>query len=199
MTSEHSYTEVPRQSTDPVATLERHDIPEPLILFVCTANICRSPAAEAVARFRYGQQGLRFASAGFLVDGKPMEPNMAKALNAAAGIPPLDHRSRRITPEILDSADLVVTMESRHVQDLVIEDGAAFDKIVPLKEAIHIANRTDANNLISLLNQLQDRDPVSYLDARWDVEDPYKRSRRRYRKSANEIVQLVDALVGRLS
>ncbi|MGI9615234.1 MAG: low molecular weight protein arginine phosphatase, partial [Acidimicrobiales bacterium] len=38
------------------------------ILFVCTANICRSPAAEALARHRYGEQDALFRSAG-LLDG----------------------------------------------------------------------------------------------------------------------------------
>ncbi|MCA0290277.1 MAG: hypothetical protein LCH82_01215 [Actinobacteria bacterium] len=47
------------------------------VLFVCTANISRSPYAELVARARYGGRGIRFASAGVPgTVGRSLDPEM---------------------------------------------------------------------------------------------------------------------------
>ena len=51
----------------------------------------------------------------------------------------------------------------------------------------------------TLVAQLTTRDPLVYLNGeRWDVDDPYKRSRRRYRKAVDQISGLVDEVIGSL-
>ena len=52
------------------------------ILFVCTANICRSPAAEYLARHRFGEEAALFRSAGFMFDGRESPKELASALDA---------------------------------------------------------------------------------------------------------------------
>lgn len=168
------------------------------VLFVCTANICRSPAAEVVARDHFGEQRFVFRSAGFLENGRPFEPDMAKAI-AKLGIDVAgDHRSAVIGADILAKSSIVFTMEARHVQNIVIEDETAFERVIPLKEASELIEERRLRGVDGLLAAMTDRDPMRYLDRRWDVEDPYKRSRRHYKRSAAEIVELVDRVIGAL-
>ncbi len=170
----------------------------PQILFVCTANICRSPAAEVIARYRFGESRLTFRSAGFLENGRIFEPDMAKAVTKL-GIDVDDaHRSSVIDSELLASSALILTMEARHVQNIVIEDDQAFERVIPLKEAAELIDQRGIAGLDGLLAAMVDRDPMRYLDRRWDVEDPYKRARRHYRRSASEIRDLVERVIGSL-
>ncbi len=168
----------------------------PQILFVCTANICRSPAAEAIARDRFGEQRFRFRSAGFLEKGRIFEPDMAKAVAKLGVNISGDHESSVIDTEMLHASSLVLTMEARHVQNIVIEADAVFDRVIPLKEAAELIDERRIGSLEGLLAAMVDRDPMRYLDRRWDVEDPYKRSRRHYKRSAAEIVDLVNRVIG---
>ncbi len=168
------------------------------ILFVCTANICRSPAAEVIARDRFGEARWSFRSAGFLENGRVFEPDMAKAV-AKLGVNVDDrHRSSVIDTEKLAVSSLILTMEARHVQNIVIEDDLAFERVIPLKEAAELIQQRGITGLDGLLAAMVDRDPMRYLDRRWDVEDPYKRARRHYRRSAAEINELVGTVIGAL-
>ena len=92
------------------------------VLFICTGNTCRSPMAEGIARQLLDDgavegvdSGLFIASAGvFASDGVPISPESADAL-ARRGIQ-ADIRSTRLTPEMIQKADLVLGMTSSHVQ-----------------------------------------------------------------------------------
>ena len=163
---------------------------EPLrVLFVCTAKICRSPAAELIARQRIGEFQHLFRSAGFLYDGREMADPMQTELARRGLAGSTDHRSHIVDPDTLAAADLVLTMESAHLQDLVVKDRAYFDKTIPLREA---AERLDSRTPLPLfLAELSTRQPSAYLDDRWDIADPYKRSPRHYR----DTVELLDELV----
>ncbi|MEZ5379075.1 MAG: hypothetical protein R2733_21430 [Acidimicrobiales bacterium] len=179
------------QNDDPTAS-------RPQILFVCTANICRSPAAETIARDRFGEARFRFRSAGFLEHGRPFEPDMAKAVAKLGVAVPGDHRSAVIDADLLASSALILTMEARHVQNIVIEDERAFERVLPLKEAVELIERRGINGLDGLLAAMVDRDPMRYLDRQWDVDDPYKRGRRHYKRSAAEIQELIGKAIGAL-
>ncbi|WP_372748704.1 low molecular weight protein-tyrosine-phosphatase [Litorivivens sp.] len=91
------------------------------ILFVCTGNICRSPAAEYLLKHQLnqaGRVGITVSSAGLgaLVD-HPVEDNVA-ALLSADGIDPSAHRARKISSSMTNSADLILTMESHQLDEL---------------------------------------------------------------------------------
>ncbi len=91
------------------------------ILFVCSANTCRSPLAEAIAR-RSIEQGLLgaggdvfVASAGvFAVGGQPPTPEAIAALSAL-GIEH-DGLSKPLRPEMIRNADVVFCMTAAHVE-----------------------------------------------------------------------------------
>ncbi len=170
--------------------------PSRQVLFVCTANICRSPAAEAIARQYFGESTFGYRSAGFLEVGRPIEPDMAKALGKLdVSVGP--HRSSVVDDHLLAGSDLVLTMEARHIQNIVLENESVFGKILPLKEAAEMVD-LGAHGLDGLLTAMEGREAIRYLDRRWDVDDPYKRGRRQYRRSVVEIAALVDKVVGAL-
>lgn len=163
------------------------------VLFVCTANICRSPAAEHLARRHAGATGPSFSSAGLLRGGVPCPPNLVRVL-ADRGVDVSQHRSRSLAPDIIAEADLIATMEAQHVREVVTMDPSALAKTVPLLELDRVLRqRTDVDGLLALL---AGRDPRAYLGTGGtdDVPDPYGRSRRQYRRA----VDLIDQVVGRL-
>ncbi|MEO0491888.1 MAG: hypothetical protein AAF081_00580 [Actinomycetota bacterium] len=172
---------------------------EPLrVLVVCTANICRSPAAEALLRTGAIEQGLdvEVSSSGFLFDGEPASPMMVTVMGER-GIDLADHRSRVTTASMVDEADLVVTMERRHGRDLAAACGprgiftlkgavAALGAVDPVIADPHerLAAADDAREHGDLLGDGPD-----------EIADPYGRSARVNRKTADELRDLTSELL----
>lgn len=84
------------------------------VLFLCSGNICRSPVAEAVARVRFGDGTLEFASAGLeTIDGHgPSSGSVAWA--GTRGLDLGGHRSRQVTVERLEGVAWVIGMTRGH-------------------------------------------------------------------------------------
>lgn len=76
------------------------------IYFLCTGNSCRSQMAEGWAK-KYLGHDWNVKSAGLEAHG--LNPNAVKAMNEV-GIDITSHTSDVIDPEILNNADLVVTL-----------------------------------------------------------------------------------------
>ena len=93
---------------------ERHVVKT--ILFVCTANICRSPTAKAIFDVLSKDKGIsvRADSAGTAaLIGEALAPNSVRALNEV-GIYPGEHRARQVSREMIEGSDLVLTMTAQH-------------------------------------------------------------------------------------
>lgn len=91
------------------------------VLFICTGNTCRSPMAEGIARQLLesgkvaGHGGEVFvASAGLAAwDGSPISAETLDAL-WRRGIR-LDGHAKRLTPEMIRKASVVLTMTRSHM------------------------------------------------------------------------------------
>ncbi|MER5456628.1 low molecular weight phosphatase family protein [Micromonospora sp. NPDC002389] len=83
------------------------------VLFVCHANLCRSPMAEYTARRLLAGRPLTVASAGTdAVEGLEMHPHAAE-IAAGTGADPAAFRSRRLVAAHLTEAVLVLTATRR--------------------------------------------------------------------------------------
>jgi protein-tyrosine-phosphatase len=87
------------------------------ILLVCTGNICRSPLAAALlerALTERGSTGIVVESAGTGAwDGAPVSEG-AYLVGLERGLDLSGHRARLLTRELVNGADLVLTMARHH-------------------------------------------------------------------------------------
>ncbi|WP_206051914.1 adenylyl-sulfate kinase [Nocardioides ferulae] len=178
-----------------------HSTADPLhVLFVCTANICRSPFMEHRARQLAGPGAhLEFASAGTHgFRDHAMDDVMAQALTARGG-DATAFRSRPLTPELLDAADLVVTAESTHRAFILDEHPATFRKVFTLGQLAEAVKAGDpalsGRELVAAVGNRR-----GAADPALDVADPYARGPEAAERAAAHIDDLlrvvVPALVG---
>lgn len=87
------------------------------VLTVCTANICRSPVAEAAMRL-YLPDSFHVSSAGVhALVGRGVDAGSAAAAEAQ-NIPLHDHAARQFDTEIGRDADVILVMETHHRQEI---------------------------------------------------------------------------------
>ena len=93
--------------------------PPVTVLFVCLGNICRSPAAHAVAEtLRAGRGFARFDSAGtgnYHLGGLPNPMSVSEGARRGHRV---DHVVRQIHPDDFEEFDLVIGMDARNIEDL---------------------------------------------------------------------------------
>jgi protein-tyrosine-phosphatase len=161
------------------------------IMFVCFGNICRSPMAEGLAAKLAEQEHrdqaslVEFSSAGIgAQNGNPPTPEAVQAM-ARRGIDIAAHRARRATPDVVEAAGLVLTMEERQRQWL-LDSGAApaTFSLRRLSEAAHLALRQDGvalsagtvrerrDHLGDLVEEIEREGLWSMADHEYDVPDP---------------------------
>ena len=87
------------------------------ILLVCTGNICRSPLAAALLERALGEraaEGIKVSSAGTGAwDGAPVSEG-AYLVGLERGLDLSSHRARLLTRELVEEADLILTMARHH-------------------------------------------------------------------------------------
>lgn len=97
------------------------------VLFICTANQCRSPMAEVLLRKRLTDYDLGWTvrSAGTrAIPGLPMHPLAARAL-ADRGVPVGRWVSQGLEPDIIDGSTLILTATRAHLRQVVTKYPAA--------------------------------------------------------------------------
>lgn len=185
------------------STSERHETPSPLrILFVCTANICRSPYMELRAKALTGANDrVEFLSAGTHgFRAHAVDATMAESLHDRGVDAELidGFTSQRLTRELIASADLVLTAEASHREYVLEEAPAAFRKVFTLGQFAESVARLDPGlNGRALVTAVGHRRAgASTLQ---DIRDPFRRGRAAADASADQIDALFQAVLGRLT
>jgi protein-tyrosine-phosphatase len=144
------------------------------LLFVCTANVCRSPLAEYIMKQMIAEKenpeetpedSWRVESAGtWGVNGSDMADGVKQVLGEM-GIKPGKHIARTVNEEILNGFDLVLTMERGQ------------------KEAIKIEFPSSAEN-VYMISEM--------IGKRFDIRDPMGGTIDEFRKTAGTIKMILD-------
>lgn len=169
---------------------------EPLrVLFVCTANICRSPVMELTARALAGHGAdIEFSSAG--------TQGFRDAPSTPTWLPPSPRRrgglrSRRLTAEILSTTDLVLTAESSHRSHILEEHPQLHRKVFTLGQFVAtIAQIPDLAGRELLAEAGVRRTPPRPAD---DVADPYRRGTAAAQQATGTITAMLSVIVPRLT
>jgi sulfate adenylyltransferase len=168
------------------------------VLFVCTANICRSPYLELRARQLLGpDSGVEVTSAGTHGFGdEPVSDTMAAEF-ARWGTETAAFRSHPVTGAMIDDADLVLTAEAAHRTRLLEERPAAFRKVFTVGQFVASAQAADPS--------LRGRALIAALSSRrvpaspdHDIADPYRRGPEEARRAGVTMEGMLEVLVDRL-
>lgn len=170
------------------------------LLVVCTANQCRSPMAEVIARDLAARRGIEVAvrSAGTgAIDGVPATDGACMTVRKL-GLDLTDHLSRSVTAELVASADLVIAMEQQHVIDLVTDHGASLATTYTLQELAgraETATRYPDEPMQLWFDRLAIGRTASSVLSAQEIDDPTGRSMRRYRATARTITTCLERFV----
>jgi len=188
------------------------------VLFVCTGNTCRSPMAEALFRHMANERGLdvEVKSAGVAAfDGQAISAH-AKNVLTQRGVDVQDFRSTSLDEDLVNWADLILTMTSQHKRMLLEAFPSAVDKTYALKEYADTDGETEKlhaerESLIAELQiQMSLDQPIGQelqtkLAAleqklpRLDISDPIGGDLSLYEQTASEIEAALRVVLHRLA
>ncbi len=138
------------------------------ILMICTANICRSPVAEAVLRDRLHKRGLTdwvVSSAGTWAQIRGGASRNSVIVMQNEGLDISNHTARMVNAEYLQEADLVLCMEPGHAEALRFEFANEADKIYVLSAMVGFG---------------------------YGINDPYGGPLKEYEQMAMEVTDLIE-------
>jgi protein-tyrosine phosphatase len=175
----------------------------PEVLVVCTANVCRSPMAEALLRQRLAKAGLdaTVRSAGMLAEGEPPRPEVVAAL-AGYGLDVSGHRSRQMTADDLGRADLILAMARENLRYAVVTAPSIWPQSFTLRELVRrgtlIGPRAPGESLAGWLARVHEgRERAALLgdSPDDDVADPIGGPPHAYTETAAILSDVLDQLV----
>lgn len=140
------------------------------------------------------------SSAGLLFDGKP-PTDYGLAVMADRGIDTSAHRSRKLRPELVAGADIVIGMAREHVREAVVLAPDVWGRAFTLKEIVRLAEerggRSEGESLEQWLARLHEgrrRSDLLGESEGDDVADPIGGPRRSYQRTAEELDDLTARL-----
>lgn len=173
------------------------------ILFVCTGNICRSPMGELLLPRFLPDPDIIADSAGTRgLPSHPIDPSSAALLHHA-DIDSSSFRSKRLTPQIANAADLILCFEPHHIQDVSTVAPQAGRRTFLLTDFANIcgycaqqgllrAGTTRADKLALAIDQASLVRPM--LPQPMTVPDPYRRDFQAFIEAHNTICRALDLI-----
>jgi protein-tyrosine phosphatase len=177
------------------------------ILMVCTANQCRSPLGEVALLARAHERAIPITVASAGIQAMPGMPATPPTVDAARrlGWDLATHRSTPLAVDDVRRSDLVLGLERRHVQEIVLLDPGTFAKAYTLKELVRRGNeigpRPPDEPIAAWLARVhQGRRPIDLIGASLDddITDPTGSRAVDHRTTAEEIDRLTTATLALL-
>ncbi len=140
------------------------------VLFICTGNTCRSPMAEAMLMNMVPDYQVKSAGI-FANEASTTNGNTVKVLNEHHI--KIDHQVQQVTHDLIQWADIVLTMTLNHKQVLVRQYEQHKNKMYTLIE--YVGNHKDEQYL--------------------DINDPYGGEISDYQRVFNELHTYITAFV----
>lgn len=164
------------------------------IVFVCSANQCRSPIAEQIARRVAADLGreVNICSMGLLPGGRP-SPRLGVSVAAEAGLVLGDHCSRSVDWPALTEANLVLTMTRAQARELVARDSALWPRTFTLKQFNQyivtnpIPRLSDLESWLTSVHEARTLSELIGNNTPDEIADPMGRSVRTWRRVIAEI------------
>jgi protein-tyrosine-phosphatase len=148
------------------------------VLFICTGNTCRSPMAEALLK-HHSNNELEVQSAGLFASfGSPANKHAVEVL-AEKGIT-IDHQSQPLSAELVQWADLILTMTTNHKRMLHDQYPQSIEKAFALKEYLSEVSGKEITG--------------DSFTNRSDISDPFGGSVEVYRQTLQELEELIQQL-----
>jgi sulfate adenylyltransferase len=174
------------------------------VLFVCTANICRSPYMELRAATLLDPDNpatLELASAGTHgFRDRGVDRTMADVLSdrGVSADRIAAFLSRPLSKELVEAADLVLTAESSHRAFVLEEAPSAFRKVFTLGQFADTVARLDdavvGHELVAFAGHRR-----AAADPRHEISDPIGRGRAAAERAADQIDELLRVVMPRLT
>jgi len=174
------------------------------VLFLCRANVCRSPMAAALLSSRLARAGVgcRVSSAATMTPGRTADSATVQIM-AARGIDVTGHRSRALTAADLTAADLVLAMSRENLRHAVVLEPRAWSHTFTFKELIRRAQADRPRHVaepvadwLARISRGRERAQLLGGNDADDVADPAGWPLRAYEDTAELLTGLVDDLVG---
>jgi protein-tyrosine phosphatase len=174
----------------------------PQVLFVCTANIVRSPIAAALLEMQLQDTApdVVVESAGLRDADRLLDDGALAALDRR-GVDLHDHRSRQLDAAMVSEASLILGLEREHVREAVLLDPSIWPRTFTLKEIVRrgeeVGARRPGESIAAWIARAHaDRVQRDLMGADLidDVADPYGGPPGDYQDAADEIDDLVTRL-----
>lgn len=176
---------------------------QPVVLMLCTGNVCRSPIAAALLSRRLAVLGksVTVRSAGTAQQGYPPPPEVVSVMDGYS-VDLASHRSRMVTASDIAGADLVLGMAREHVRHAVVTAPDAWPRVFTIRELVRrgekVGPRLAGEPLLSWVSRAHDdRQRADLLgdSPSDDVVDPIGGPLQAYAATA----AVLDILVNRLA
>lgn len=181
--------------------------PRPMVLVVCTANICRSPMFEGFLDRDLRSMGapVDVRSAGVMDWDRPVDPQAA-AVMAARGIDISRHRSRPVASIDLRTVDLVITMTREHAREVILGLPELYPRTFTARDLVRRLDLMplgeegeDLRSRIGALSEGRTLSSLMGISEQDDVADPYGLTPQHFEATADGLSMLSARIARALS